>query len=144
MPQCQYKRCKSKIEQGWAFCPYCGTDNRPSTWRPPILACPHSFLESEGFCLRCGECRDGRPTAAQRAKQASIGRSLFLIGLIAVGGAVGIYQIRENGFTGSKWIGTWYDARYISWAEMGGGGFCVLGILAMLVARQNGIKPKAR
>jgi hypothetical protein len=144
MAQCSDKRCKSKVEAGWSFCPYCGTDNRPATWRPPILACPHSFVGSEGFCIRCGECRDGHPTAAQRAVQAVIGRSFFILGFVAIAAAVAVVQIRDHGYQGSAWIKTWYDANYISWAEMGGAGSCGFGLLAMLIARLNGIKRKAR
>ena len=115
------------------------------------------FHESEGFCVRCGECRDGRPTAAQRRVQSNIGKTFFLLGLLAIGAAVAVSQIRLNGAYGSMWIKPWYDETYssagktllkgddyVSWAEMGGSGLCGIGLLAMLVARINAGRRKAR
>jgi hypothetical protein len=157
MPQCNSKRCKAKLEAGWIFCPYCGTDNRPPTFRPTILACPHSFHESEGFCFRCGDCRDGRPTAAQREAQATIGRNLFAFGLFAIIVAFAISYIHDNRYPGNQYLQPWYDEayqadgkqalrgdEYMSWAEIGGGALCGVGILAMIVARINAGKRRTR
>ncbi len=155
MAKCVAKACKRQLQAGWSFCPYCGTDNRPPTFRPVLVACPHRFIKGEGFCFRCGDCRDGRPTAAQREKQASIGRTCLLLGILLIVAAVAVVQIRTNALPGSVWIRSWYDQAYdagggkgyrgddyVLWAQMGGGALCGIGILALLVAKLNGVRRK--
>ena len=88
MAQCEWKPCGQKVQAGWQFCPYCGTDNRPSTFRPGIIACPHLFHESESFCVRCGSSRDGRPSAEQRQVQAGIGKKFITSAAIASDGTL--------------------------------------------------------
>ena len=113
------------------------------------------FYENEGFCYRCGDSRDGRPTADQRGVQAGIGRSFFIFGLLIIGATFAIAQVRENGWPGVEYIKPWYDQiyemqgknamrgdDYMSWAQMAGGGLCGLGVLAMLIARINGRRRK--
>jgi hypothetical protein len=150
MAECVSKRCKQKIEEGWSFCAFCGSDNRPETFRPGILACPHLFFQTEGFCIRCGECRDGRPTAAQRAVQASIGRTLLFFGILVAGLSFAAYQIHLNHWPGNEFIMPWYDETYsldgksvqkgddyVSWGETAGAILSGLGVLASVVARVN-------
>ena len=157
MAQCVSRRCRAKVEPGWLFCAYCGTDNRPDSFRPMILACPHLFFENEGYCVRCGDCRDGRPSAAQRAVQASIGRKFMLGGFVVAGGAVGIQQIHQNHWMGNEFIIPWYDEAttvdgkpamkgddYISWAETGGGILFAIGVLASAVAWLNAGRRRRR
>jgi len=104
--------------------------------------------------VRCGDCRDGRPSAAQREVQANIGRTMFGIGVFVVIAAVAVWQIHMNQWPGNEYIASWYDEAYmsagkrvlrgedyISWAETGGGILCVLGILASLISRFNAGKP---
>jgi len=139
------------------FCPYCGTDNRPLAFRPVILACPHMFHESEGFCFRCGDCRDGRPSAAQREAQASIAKNMMGLGILAIGVASGVQYVHTNRITGNQYIASWYEEGYdvdgkhfvrgddyVSWAQMGGSAICALGVLALMVSRFNGRKRKVK
>ena len=154
---CTSRQCRLPMEPGWQFCPYCGTDVRPPTFRPPILACPHLFFEQEGFCFRCGDCRDGRPNASQREVQNSIGKALFYFGFLVIILAVAVTQIHANNWPGNDFIKPWFDEtytdagkvlvkgnEYVSWAQTGGGVLCGLGILARIEARLNAGKPKRK
>ena len=135
------------MEAGWLFCPYCGVDNRPETFRPMLLACPHRFFGDEGFCVRCGECRDGRPTAAQRAVQFGIAKKFLFLGVLSYVATIGIMQIHQNHWFGNQFIIPWYDEPYsvdgktafkgndyMEWAQMGGEALSGLGVLALLAA----------
>ena len=157
MAQCVSKRCKAKVETGWIFCAYCGTDNRPPTFRPVILACPHKFHESEGFCVRCGVCRDGRSSAAEREVQQKIGRTFFGFGLFAIAAAAAVWQIHVNAFPGIQFVQPWYDEVYLSegkrmlrgddyasWTAMGGGALCAIGVAALIFSKLNSAKPRSR
>lgn len=150
MAQCAWKPCGQKVQAGWQFCPYCGTDNRPSTFRPGIIACPHLFHESESFCVRCGSSRDGRPSAEQRQVQAGIGKKFITLGVIVAGASFGAQQIHENHYPGNEYIAPYYDEvsvvdgkksvkgdEYVSWGETGGAVLGVLGVLALIIARIN-------
>lgn len=150
MPQCVWKPCRQKLQSGWLFCPYCGTDNRPETFRPNIIACPHLFIEDEGFCVRCGSSRDGRHSAADRAKQAGLGKTAIKLGIFAAAASYGIQQIHDNHFTGNQLIAPWYEETtevdgkkafkgddYVLWGETGGLGLVCLGIIILIIARVN-------
>lgn len=51
---CVRDECKQPIEAVWAFCPYCGEDNRPPHNRNAVVACRHKFVSAGGFCFTCG------------------------------------------------------------------------------------------
>jgi len=157
MAQCKSKHCKAELVVGWQFCAYCGTDNRPPQFRPPILACPHLFFESEGFCVRCGDCRDGRPNASQREVQANIGKTFLKLGVFVTIIAIAVEQIHHNQVFGNQWIQSWYDDSYMSegkrvlrgedyvaWAETGGVVLFGLGLMAVTIARMNAGKRRRR
>src|SRR5437868_15179805 len=46
--------CHHALNHAWAFCPYCGEDNRPPEKRSDIP--PHAHDFSKGYhCIYCGE-----------------------------------------------------------------------------------------
>jgi len=46
--------CHKDVKPEWAFCPFCGGDNRPPESRPPVSEHAHDF--SQGYhCILCGE-----------------------------------------------------------------------------------------
>jgi len=150
MPQCGWKACGQKVQAGWQFCPFCGTDNRPSTFRPAIIACPHLFHESESFCVRCGSSRDGRPSAEQRATQSGIGKKFIWLGIVVGVASVGAQQIHANHYPGNEYIAPYYEESYsldgkkvlkgddyVSWGETGAGVLVGLGLVALIIARLN-------
>lgn len=54
MSVCVMAKCRRAMDDAWAFCPLCGTDNRPPRFRPPVLQCAHLFFASAAFCAMCG------------------------------------------------------------------------------------------
>lgn len=51
---CVNEKCKRALEDAWAFCPMCGTDNRAPSFRPAIFQCSHVYIQGAEFCLKCG------------------------------------------------------------------------------------------
>lgn len=54
MPHCVNARCRSAMQDAWAFCPVCGTDNRPPAARVPVASCQHRYFQGANFCSSCG------------------------------------------------------------------------------------------
>ncbi len=54
MNQCINQRCRRTIDDSWAFCSICGTDNRPPKGRAPVLVCTHQYFHGTTYCVNCG------------------------------------------------------------------------------------------
>lgn len=76
---CVSEECRREIDESWAFCPACGTDNRPPEAQHPVPDHQHEYVVNEPCCLLCGGVRgyvgSGR---AQRVK-ATLALGLGLI-----------------------------------------------------------------
>lgn len=55
MPVCINNNCRRGLDDAWAFCPICGTDNRPPRGRRPVIVCQHLYLQGTSFCPVCGQ-----------------------------------------------------------------------------------------
>lgn len=51
--RCVNLGCAQEVKDGWSFCTFCGTDNRPPAARRSISGCGHQ-IETGEFCVLCG------------------------------------------------------------------------------------------
>ncbi len=93
---CVRRSCGRSIDGRFAFCPYCGADNRPPETRPPIRNCAHQDVEGGGFCVLCGE---------SLWDPSFLGRSWRLRGS-AIALALGLLSIASAGFLGAVHSGS--------------------------------------
>jgi hypothetical protein len=54
LSSCANEKCKRAMEESWAFCPFCGTDNRSEPLRTAVLQCTHLYFSGTAFCAKCG------------------------------------------------------------------------------------------
>lgn len=54
MSVCVNSNCRRVMQDTWAFCPICGTDNRAPKKRYAVVQCLHEFYQGASFCARCG------------------------------------------------------------------------------------------
>lgn len=69
MIACVRSRCGKALQPDWAFCPFCGQDNRPPSGRIRVANCPHEFDEGD-FCVGCGI--SGKRLALQAEDDAAV------------------------------------------------------------------------
>lgn len=55
MSNCVAQHCRMVIDPNWAFCPYCGKDNRAPGTRTTVGFHKHEYLHDTGHCLKCGK-----------------------------------------------------------------------------------------
>jgi hypothetical protein len=107
MDECKTKKCKQKLKIGWSFCPTCGRDNRPKSYRPAIIGCKHVLPNKGAFCVLCGEHHTEISSTRNRLRS---GAALITtgIGLLAFA-----FYVRETAFSGNglgfSWINSWFD-----------------------------------
>lgn len=109
-PRCVSSYCRQVLDPAWAFCPYCGEDNRPPADRHAVPDHSHAFLGGDkGCCIHCGEPSDEPYNMSRKWR-------LRLAGLAFIGGAlVGVFILAIRGAyatgTGplSGWVATWYS-----------------------------------
>jgi len=107
MEKCRSKRCNLDVHVGWSFCPACGHDNRPKSFRPPIIGCPHRFAEPDRYCVICG---DDFESANLEAKRTRIGVKILTLGGAFFGASATIKGIAfSGGGFGYEWINSWYE-----------------------------------
>lgn len=106
---CVSEHCRREIDPNWAFCPYCGEDNRPPDQRHPVGEHSHQYLQKgSGCCLLCGEPAD-EPYAMKRVWRVRLAFLMMLIGVL-----LGLFFIdvllANNGKTAlfKDWISSWY------------------------------------
>lgn len=51
---CVNPPCRREIAPMWAFCAYCGQDNRMPLQRTPVRGCSHQFPFPGSYCCLCG------------------------------------------------------------------------------------------
>ncbi len=97
--RCLNPRCARELRDDWAFCNWCGTDNRPPAARIPVEEDEHLAPESE-HCVRCGvSILDvNRPPDEDEHRLQAIGGWIALI--LGGGALVASYAIRPGGHRG--------------------------------------------
>lgn len=112
MPNCVSEHCRREINPRWAFCAYCGQDNRPPEERYPVGRHRHRYEWSgrqRGYCTWCGQPAD-EPYAMTRAGRLRI--AFTLIGLsVLFWLALLDVQLAHHGKPAlfKDWILSWYD-----------------------------------
>jgi hypothetical protein len=119
MVHCISDTCREQIDEGWSFCPFCGTDNRPPEYHPHIKDCRHQFVGSKGYCVLCGAKYKGFAMYSGKGQikfgivLIGLGCSLFLIAFV-------IWSIHNKGSgPGYEWISSWYDQTYLARSKGG-------------------------
>ncbi len=54
MTTCGNPQCRLAVEDGFDFCPYCGSDQRPLPQRKPVGHHDHEWFQGGYYCARCG------------------------------------------------------------------------------------------
>lgn len=85
MVPCVSSSCGRLIEDEYAFCPFCGSDNRAPLQRVQVGFHTHIYPEEGKYCATCG-CLD--ELLIERAIDAQQGRKTTLIGGAVLGGAL--------------------------------------------------------
>src|SRR5205085_921822 len=52
---CVNSSCKNTLDSDWAFCCFCGSDQRPQADRTQVVKCKHEDVGVGFYCVRCGE-----------------------------------------------------------------------------------------
>lgn len=52
--RCVNSNCRAEIPDDIAFCPLCGTDQRPPASRTAVLCNQHATIGNGTFCVKCG------------------------------------------------------------------------------------------
>ena len=81
MADCVNPQCRAQIPDDYAFCPLCGTDNRPPEKRAAVHDGAHVFPPTAKFCINCGEPRDQRYTSVKHVWRIRLGSVLVLLAL---------------------------------------------------------------
>lgn len=76
--------CRQELDVDWAFCPRCGSDNRPPEGRAAIPYHDHHFVGDQPCCTLCG-CVEGMG-AGSRRRQRFLGSISLIAGLIVMAG----------------------------------------------------------
>ena len=107
MDECKSKKCHQALKIGWSFCPTCGKDNRPKTYRPTIIGCKHLIPKAGAFCVICGEHRTEISSARNRLRS---GAALITTGIGLLAFAI---FVRQTAFAGGgaafTWVNSWFD-----------------------------------
>lgn len=110
MPNCVSEYCRRQVDERWAFCPYCGTDNRPPDRRDPVGEHRHQFLaKNAGCCLVCGEPAD-EPYIFKRVWRVRISLIFLGLALFLILSLIDIQMAHAGKTVPFKdWILSWYD-----------------------------------
>ena len=58
MADCVNPECRAVLPDDYAFCPFCGADNRPPESQKAVHDGEHVFPPTAEYCILCGEPRD--------------------------------------------------------------------------------------
>ncbi|HTQ09067.1 MAG TPA: zinc ribbon domain-containing protein [Fimbriimonadaceae bacterium] len=161
MATCVSRACGQTIDDGFAFCPYCGTDNRPPENRPPIPNCAHQDVEGGGFCVLCGEAL-WDPSFLGRAWRMRAAALLLVLGFLAFvvagflnavnggsvtlfGGSIRPWYRQVLHFQAYTSKGVWYPPQDVllgdqvcNWLVLAGGGLILLSLITYFQPRVKG------
>lgn len=106
--QCVSDRCDFPIEDGWSFCPSCGSDNRPPAARSRVPEHYHRFVwRNQGYCTICGEPA-GEPYMFGYRWRIALTFLCFGAAAVTLLMSAGIYfanRMGANPFT--RWVHSW-------------------------------------
>jgi hypothetical protein len=54
LPRCVSEICRLPLRPEWAFCPFCGKDNRPPERQKRVRRCRHVWPPDGYYCVNCG------------------------------------------------------------------------------------------
>jgi hypothetical protein len=104
--RCVNTDCGVEIEADWAFCPYCGEDNRPPAERREVGSHRHKRIRGFEHCVECGAARDGL-TNKKRIRWILV---FVTLGILLALFAFNIQLAHANkGALFSDWIQSWYE-----------------------------------
>ncbi|MBN9502964.1 MAG: hypothetical protein J0H02_14395 [Armatimonadetes bacterium] len=109
MPNCISDTCRRDIDPTWAFCAYCGQDNRPPSDRYAVGDHRHVYAwPRKGCCTLCGEPAD-EPYPLKRVWRIRAATALIGLGIVLLIFAV-MVQLAGHGthVPFYAWIESWF------------------------------------
>jgi hypothetical protein len=88
MANCMNPLCRKAIGEDFAFCPYCGADNRPPHERVKPKCANHGTVDGGRACLRCGVKLQEDGTPVRGSAYRLLGLLLLLFGLAVLAAGV--------------------------------------------------------
>ena len=88
MAYCMSASCRKEIDDSYAFCPYCGTDNREPHERAPVVCSRHLAVPGGRACVLCGKRLNSDGTAKRGPMYRIAGAFMIALGLLLIVGAV--------------------------------------------------------
>ena len=122
MANCLNASCRKEIDDAFAFCPYCGTDNREPHARAPVRCTRHQAAEGGRDCVLCGKRLNEDGTATRGPLHRIAGLVMIVGGLGLIAGAV-----IEEVYTWRSHFGASFGARRWGSLAMLAGGLYMVG-----------------